>query len=122
MTSRFWRRALLSVAVMTALTLSISGRVASEYSSPRHGADSQTVASHTSPVDELAVLLGGVDGRQPASERSSKPRPALFAVAAALLVLPVLRRRRIVVLSQVVRFVLSPSSSLGARAPPAFTF
>ena len=122
MTSRFWRRALLSVAVMTALTLSTSGRVASEFSSPRHDTGGRAVATPTPPVDELAVLLNGFDGRQPGSERSSKPRPALFAIAAAFLVLPVLSRRRIVVLAQAVPFVLSPSLSLGARAPPSFTF
>jgi hypothetical protein len=123
MTSRFWRMALLLVAVLAALTLSTAGHTASDYRSSGHDVGGQAVATQAQqPVDELAVLLNGFDGRQPGSERSSKSRLTLFAVAAALLMLLVLRRRRMVAFARPVRLSLSPSLLPGARAPPPRRF
>jgi hypothetical protein len=121
MTPRRSRLALLLVVAVTALALSAAGEAASDRAaSRRHG--NEAFAVQTPRADELAVLPGGVDRREPGSDRSSKRRVALLALAIALVVLPLSSGRRAVVSARSVRLLASSWSPESARAPPTLRF
>jgi hypothetical protein len=111
------RLALLLVVAVTALALYAAGEAATDGGAGHRHAN-PAFAVQTPRVDELAVLPGGGDRREPGSERSSKRRVALFAFVVAVVV-PVSSRRGVVVFAPSARVPRSSWSPPSARAPPS---
>jgi hypothetical protein len=112
------RLALLLVVAVTALALYAAGEAATD-GGARHRHANPAFAVQSPRVDGLAVLPGGVDRREPGSERSSKRRVMLLAFVVAVVVLPGSSRRRAVVVAPSARLPKSWWSPPSARAPPS---
>jgi hypothetical protein len=120
MTPRRSRLALFLVVAVAALALSAAGDAPTGDRAPYHRAH-QAFAEQTPRVDGLAVLPSGVERREPGSERSSKRRVALLAIAVALVAVAVASRRSAVVIAHRVRLLTSSWAAASARAPPSFS-
>ena len=114
------RLALLLIAVLTATALAVSVDAGADHCSSRRHADDAAFAVRAPRVDASAGRLSAAERRDGSSERALKLRLDVVAVAAALLALAVLGRRRTIAMARaggIDALLWSPETG---RAPPSF--